>query len=133
MRVLLSIKPEFAQKIFLGTKRYEFRKKAFMRGTVGTALVYASSPVRCILGEFDIDGVIEGRPSELWSITSGGAGIDREYFDTYFHGHSRAFALIVGSVREYETPLVPANADPEFVPPQSYRYARMDEPRRWQI
>ena len=29
MKVLLSIKPEFAEKIFNGTKKYEFRKSIF--------------------------------------------------------------------------------------------------------
>ena len=29
MKVLLSIKPEFADKIFNGTKKYEFRKEIF--------------------------------------------------------------------------------------------------------
>lgn len=31
MKVLLSIKPEFANKIFEGTKRFEFRKSIFKK------------------------------------------------------------------------------------------------------
>ncbi len=133
MRVLLSIKPQFAQSIFSGSKKFEFRKRTFAQGRVGTAIVYASSPISGIVGEFDIDDVIEGTPSDVWQKTMAGAGIDRDYFDEYFHGCQKAFALVVGSVREYDAPLVPKSADPGFVAPQSYRYARIDEPRRWQV
>ena len=31
MKALLSIKPEFADKIFAGTKRYEFRRAVFKK------------------------------------------------------------------------------------------------------
>ena len=34
MTVLLSIKPEFAEKIFDGTKKYEFRKSIFKNADV---------------------------------------------------------------------------------------------------
>ena len=29
MKILLSIKPEFAEKIFSGSKKYEFRRRIF--------------------------------------------------------------------------------------------------------
>ena len=45
MKVLLSIKPEFANKIFEGTKRFEFRKSIFKK-EVKTVVVYASSPLQ---------------------------------------------------------------------------------------
>ena len=44
MNVLLSIKPEFAFKIFDGTKKYEFRKSIFKKPGVKKVIVYASSP-----------------------------------------------------------------------------------------
>jgi predicted transcriptional regulator len=42
MRVLLSIKPEFAFKILM-VKKYEFRKVVFKNPKVKTVVVYASS------------------------------------------------------------------------------------------
>ena len=44
MRVLLSIKPEFAEKILNGAKRYEFRKQAFAQ-PVEAVVLYATKPV----------------------------------------------------------------------------------------
>lgn len=43
MKVLLSIKPEFAEKIFSGEKKFEFRRSIFKDKTVKTVLVYASA------------------------------------------------------------------------------------------
>lgn len=46
MKILLSIKPEFADKIFEGTKQFEFRKSIFKDKTVRKVVVYASSPIQ---------------------------------------------------------------------------------------
>ena len=58
MKVLLSIKPEYAEKIFEGTKKYEFRRSVFKNRNVKTVVVYASSPVQKVIGEFDIEHII---------------------------------------------------------------------------
>ena len=58
MKVLLSIKPEFAEKIFNGTKKYEFRKNIFKNKSVDKVVVYASSPVQCVIGEFEIETIL---------------------------------------------------------------------------
>ena len=54
MKVLLSIKPEFADKIFNGTKKYEFRKSIFKNKDVDTVVVYASSPCKYIINWYTI-------------------------------------------------------------------------------
>ena len=55
MKVLLSIKPEFVEKIFNGTKKYEFRKSIFKNKNIDTVVVYASSPWQYVIGEFKIE------------------------------------------------------------------------------
>ena len=56
--VLLSIKPEFAEKIFDGTKKFEFRKTIFKNNNVQKVIVYASSPVQKVIGEFSIEDIL---------------------------------------------------------------------------
>jgi predicted transcriptional regulator len=53
--VLLSIKPEFADKIFCGLKRYEFRKVLFKNRNVKKIVVYASAPIRKVIGVVILD------------------------------------------------------------------------------
>ena len=43
---LLSIKPEYAEKIFAGIKTYEYRRKIFKDGSVKTVVVYVTSPIK---------------------------------------------------------------------------------------
>jgi len=76
MRVLLSIKPEFAEKIFNGTKKYEFRRTVFKNQDIKTVVVYASSPVQKVIGEFEIEEIISDQLQALWKQTKKYAGIN---------------------------------------------------------
>jgi predicted transcriptional regulator len=42
-------KPEFVEKIFNGTKRYEYRKFSFKKVKVHTVVVYCTQPVGRLL------------------------------------------------------------------------------------
>src|SRR4051794_36716731 len=77
--VLLSIRPEFASAIIRGEKRFEFRRCIFRR-PVSVVVIYATSPVKHAIGEFDIKTVFYGQPKELWKKTNGAAGIDKTRF-----------------------------------------------------
>lgn len=61
MRVLLSIKPEFVEKIFDGTKKYEFRKSLFRRNDIKCVIIYASAPIKQVVGEFEIDEILSDK------------------------------------------------------------------------
>ena len=52
MKVLLSIKPEFVEKIFSGEKRFEYRKSIFKQQNIDTIVIYSTMPVGMIVGEF---------------------------------------------------------------------------------
>ena len=84
MKVMISIKPEFADKIFTGIKKYEFRKVLFKNNDIDTVIVYASSPVQKVIGEFKIKRIISDAPYSVWLQTKMYSGINKEYFDNYF-------------------------------------------------
>lgn len=122
MKILLSIKPEFAERIFDGTKRFEFRKVVYANRNVRTVVVYVTRPVGRILGEFEVLDITEGTPDRLWEVTQAFAGVSREFFNEYFLGRDRGYAIHIGFVTRYETPLVPEDLIENFTPPQSYMY-----------
>lgn len=122
MKVLLSIKPEYVERIFAGTKRYEFRRRPYGNRSIKTVLVYATRPVAKIVGEFDVDSILGEHPDELWSRTKALSGISRDFFDAYFHGRDVAYALKIGEVRPYIQPISPDTVLENFTPPQSYMY-----------
>jgi predicted transcriptional regulator len=66
MKVLLSIKPEYVEKILDGTKKFEFRKGIFKNPDVKSVVIYSTMPVGMIVAEFDIADVIEDKPSTVW-------------------------------------------------------------------
>lgn len=122
MRVLLSIKPEHVQNILAGEKTFEFRRKVFGRKDVRTVIIYCTMPVGRLVGEFDISEIIESDPENLWSHTQYGSGITKTFFDSYFEGRERAFAIKIGEVRAYERPIEPSSIFENFTAPQSFMY-----------
>jgi predicted transcriptional regulator len=121
-RVLLSVKPRFAEAILAGTKTFEFRRALFRRKNVDTVVLYASSPTCKVVGEFTIDEVLSLALDALWGATQAGGAIDRQYFDQYFQGRATGHALRVKRVRRYRSPLcLRAHFGIEH-PPQSFCY-----------
>ena len=120
--VLLSIKPKFADSIFFGDKKYEFRKSIFKNDTVKKVYVYASTPVKLVIGEFEIEEIITSNPESLWEETMAHAGISKEYFDEYFDGRHIAHALRVGASNHYEKPKTLMEMFNISRPPQSFMY-----------
>lgn len=122
MRVLLSIKPEYAEKILNGTKRFEYRKALPRNTAVHTVVIYATMPVGKVVGEFEIGGVLCERPDDLWQRTKDASGITREFFDVYFDGREHASAIAVKRPKRYRTPKRLEDVSGSSIPPQSFQY-----------
>ena len=99
--VLLSIKPEFAHKIFEGSKKYEFRKQVFKDTSVKKVIVYSSSPEQKVIGEFEIETILGDSPDKIWIQTRLYSGISQEFFKNYFEGRDKAYAIKVASTKRY--------------------------------
>jgi len=121
MNVLLSIKPEYADQILEGNKRYEFRKTSFRHRELNMVYIYSSSPVKRIVGAFTIKKLIEKHPEQLWNECKEFSGISEEEFFNYFRGRDRGFAIEIGTVEVFD-PINPKELFPDFVPPQSFCY-----------
>ena len=84
MKVILSIKPQFVEKIFNGSKIFEFRRSISKNKEVKKILVYASAPISKVVGEIEIEEVLHMEISALWKQTSKLSGITEGYFRDYF-------------------------------------------------
>src|SRR5262245_39761961 len=103
-RALLSIKPRFAEAIFRGEKRFEFRRIVFTQN-VGIVVVYVTSPVCQVWGEFDVRAIINDGLKRLWERTRAAGGIERDLFFAYFAGRTTGYAIEIGPTRKYSRPL----------------------------
>ena len=122
MKILLSIKPEFAELILSGKKSYEFRRVRFRNPMVRSALIYATRPIGKVIGQFDIREVISGSPSSVWRRTRSHAGVTHSLFSTYFEGRPVAHAFAVANIKRYRRPVELTEFVPSGVVPQSFRY-----------
>lgn len=121
MKIILSIKPEFANKIFDGNKKFEFRRSIFKNKKVSKVIVYASSPVSKVIGEFEIGEVLFKDLNSLWQETKEYSGITEKYFYDYFIGKENGFALEVKKVKKYKEELCIEKSFGKR-PPQSFAY-----------
>lgn len=122
MDVLLSIKPKYVKSILEGEKKYEFRKAIFRNRSINRVFIYSSAPVKRIVALFEISRILEDHPAVLWDQVRDYAGINDTEFFSYFAGRERGYAIGIGKLREFDTPLDPWEEIPGFVPPQSYCY-----------
>lgn len=121
MKVVLSIKPEFAFKIFDGTKKFEFRKSIFKNENIKSVIVYASSPVQRVIGEFEIDEVLNYDLPTLWDLTQEFSGISEDFYYEYFANKEQGFAIKIKNTKKYSNPKC-LRTDFNLSPPQSFAY-----------
>ena len=118
--ILLSIKPEYAERIFSGSKKYEFRKRLANK-SVGKILMYSTAPIMKVVGEVQIVETISASPTALWESTKKFAGISRDKYREYYKGCKVAYAYRLGQVTRYEPPKELSEFNVKF-PPQSFIY-----------
>lgn len=121
MRVLLSIKPEFVDKIFAGEKCFEYRKRIFKKD-VESVVIYATMPVGKVLGEFKVEEILYKEIEKLWTETSLYAGIEYKYFEEYFKGVDNGYALKIKDVKRYKNPIELNDIRENLKAPQSFCY-----------
>lgn len=122
--VLLSIKPEFAHKIFEGSKKFEFRKQVFKDTSVKKVIVYSSSPEQKVIGEFEIETILSDTPNNIWIQTKLYSGISQEFYDEYFKGRDNAYAIKVASTKRYRKEKSLADYNVQSAP-QSFAYVNV--------
>ncbi|EJT6662899.1 ASCH domain-containing protein [Clostridium perfringens] len=123
MKAILSIKPDFVNKILSGEKKFEYRKKIFKQ-PVETVVIYSSSPVQKFVGEFTISNILCSDILNIWKETKSESGISYNYYRKYFSKHKKAYALEISNLKIYEEPINPTDVIPDFKPPQSYCYLK---------
>lgn len=127
--VVLSIRPQYSEKILQGRKTVELRRRFPVSAPGGTvAYIYSTSPVRAMVGVAEIKEVLKLPVEQIWTEFEDTAFIARADFDTYFSGVDFGFALMFEDVKSFSRPL-PLEELRErfgFEAPQSYLYASRD-------
>lgn len=125
MNVLMSIKPEFVERIVAGEKLYEFRKSVF-KEEVDRIFIYSTYPQREIVGHFNPSQIVCTSPEDLWSSFSDVSGISEKDFFKYYEGKSEGYAIRIDDLHIFKKPIGMDKYE-EFKAPQSYCYVENDE------
>ncbi len=122
---LMSIHPQFADRIVAGDKRVEFRKTLF-KFPLSHVIIYCTEPVRRIIGFFEVEAVDTATPQSLWERYAQVSGIPQSTFDTYYANCATGVAIKIGRVFELEESLPLSAIEEALQPPQSFRYLSIE-------
>ena len=101
--ILMSIKPEYVNKIFTGEKKYEYRKR-ICKEKINKIIVYASSPVQKVVGELIIKQVLCDKKDNIWDKTKMYGGINKNKYDKYYENSNIAVAFEIERTVLYKKP-----------------------------
>ena len=123
--VVLSLKPRFAEAILAGEKTVELRRTEPKIVVPTRALLYATTPVRALLGTCVITSVRSADLAVLWREYGSKAALLDKEFQRYFDGVDMGTALTLTQPQAFsrQIPLDDLRAKPRsFRPPQSFAY-----------
>jgi predicted transcriptional regulator len=119
MKVLLSVKPKYVEKIMSGDKRYEFRKTIWKK-KINEVYIYSTTPEKKIVASFTYDKVIKEDPQTLWEFYHEESGLTQGEFFDYFRGIKKGYAIPIKELKPFDPPLELSLNN--IRPPQSFRY-----------
>ena len=99
--ILMSIKPEYVDKIFTGEKKYEYRKR-MCKEKIDTIIVYSSSPIQKVVGELKIKQVLYDKKTIIWDKTNRYGGIIKAKYDKYYENCDYAVAYEIEKAILYD-------------------------------
>ncbi len=130
--LLISVKPEFAEKILSGEKTMELRKAAPKKAGKGSViLIYVTTPIKELWGIGKIEHIIESNPKSLWANHSKKTGITEQEFNMYYGDSTKAFGIELTEVKQIFNQSVSLKMLrqilPKFSPPQTYAYIEQSD------
>lgn len=99
--IILPIAPKYAQSILDGKKRYEYRKKLCSKN-IDTIYLYATAPVKSIIGEVKVKNKVVMDKEQLWKISRLESGITYDFFCEYFRNTLTGSAYQLGEYKRYK-------------------------------
>ena len=130
--LLISVKPEFAEKIMRGEKTIELRKSAPKKVDIEDyILIYVTSPVKELWGIGKINKIIKDNPVNFWNNHGSKTGVSESQFKSYYKTNKSAFGIELKEIRNFSKFSIELKhlkkAFPTFMPPQTYSYVKRNQ------
>lgn len=101
--MLISIKPEYVENIFNGSKKYEYRKIR-CKQDIDKIIIYSTYPIMKVVGEAKVEKILEDSPDRIWEKTKKYSGIDLNFYQKYFKDRSKAISYKLTNIKKYDSP-----------------------------
>ena len=127
--LFIAVKPEYANKLISGKKDIELRKMKPNVQPGDYVIIYASAPVKAVVGFGKVKTIIECTPKCLWERYSNRLGINEQSYFSYYDGYHKAIGIEFDMIKS----VMPIGlkelrkVDPCFQPPQIYRYVTNED------
>ena len=131
--ILMSIISYYAQQIFNGTKKFEFRKSPLKQDDLNQKIyVYSAKKDRAIIGTFRVSEILKGTTEEILKLTGYDKRLDgNEIVDYFGKNNSRCYALKIYDVHKFTKQLSIEElrkVSPNIQFPQYYGYIKNSSP-----
>ena len=117
MDIILSIHPKWINKIRSGEKTVELRKR--LPKNINRIFVYATSPVKKIIGIIYIKHIIKSDIFDLYDSTIGKTGCSDDEFLNYFLNSDFGYGIVIDYFQKIKQFAI-------VNPPQSFKYCTPD-------
>lgn len=124
--IALSIRPIYADAILSGKKIVEFRKTA-VPCDANVVVLYATAPVKKIVGYFEVYACDEDAPYALWDRYGYFGLISRLEFDAYYEGHERGRCFLIKKAYRFYRPVPLAECESFGGVPRLFAYVTKSE------
>jgi len=88
-------------------------------------VIYATAPVKAVIGFGKIKNIIDKSPENMWKANEEKLGINKKEYDKYYADSNRAIGIEISSICRFKIGLLLTEIKelhPKFSPPQTYRY-----------
>lgn len=104
--IVITIRSEFAEKIYSGEKQFELRKRMPHIGVGTRCWIYEPMPVGMVTGYFNFGGCQRKNKYNLWILLRKRLCIDLERYLRYYDGQQEAYAWkVIDATRIEPRPL----------------------------
>lgn len=129
--LVISIKPQYAVKIFSGVKTIELRKSIPQQISKNSSvLIYVTSPVFEIWGTCKIEEIVKDDINIFWEKFGNKTGVSLKEFNKYYENKNNAFGIKLKDIKKYSKNNLSLyklrEIIPGFSPPQTYKYLNND-------
>jgi predicted transcriptional regulator len=122
--LVLSVRPEFAERILAGTKSVEVRRSFSVDRAPASCLIYSTTPVQAVVGTVDVVRATRLTPQEVWSRFGTRVHCTWDELSSYSAGVAKVWALELANPHRHRNPVglsfLRSCSPLPIRPPQSY-------------